>query len=200
LGLHVPLIARWPGRVKPGTSSAELISGEDLAPTFLESARVPVPKELTGRSFLKLLRGEPYTGRKYVFAERGAHGSGLPTNSAAFDLGRCVITPTHKLIYNALWQLPYWPVDFAGDPMWKDLQKRHEAGTLDAKLDRLYFSPTRPMFELYDLKNDPSEFNNLAGKPEAAAVERELKARLQEWMLLERDYLPLPVPPGATGD
>lgn len=199
-GLHVPLIARWPGRVKPGTSSAELISGEDLAPTFLESAGVPVPKELTGRSFLKLLRGEPYTGRKYVFAERGAHGSGLPTNSAAFDLGRCVITPTHKLIYNALWQLPYWPVDFAGDPMWKDLQKRHEAGTLDAKLDRLYFSPTRPMFELYDLKNDPSEFNNLAGKPEAAAVERELKARLQEWMLLERDYLPLPVPPGAAGD
>jgi len=200
LGLHVPLIARWAGRVKPGSSSPELISGEDLAPTFLQCAGVPVPGEMTGRSFLKLLRGEPAEGRKYVFAERGAHGSGLPTNSAAFDLGRCVISPTHKLIYNALWQLPYWPVDFAGDPLWKDLQQRHQAGTLEAKLDRLYFSPTRPMFELYDLKNDPDELNNLAGKPEAAAVERELKAKLQEWMLLERDYVPLPVPPGAAGD
>lgn len=200
LGLHVPLIVRWPGRVKPGTSTTELISGEDLAPTFLQCAGVPVPKEMTGRSFLKVLRGEATEGRRYVFAERGAHGSGLPNNSAAFDLGRCVITPTHKLIYNALWQLPYWPVDFAGDLLWKDLQQRHQAGMLDAKLDRLYFSPTRPMFELYDLKNDPNEFNNLAGKPEAAAVERELKAKLQEWMLLERDYLPLPVPPGAGGD
>lgn len=49
--------------------------------------------------------------------------------------------------------------------------------------------------ELYDLEHDPNEFNNLAGKPEAAGVERELKAALQEWMILERDYLPLPVPP-----
>ena len=67
---------------------------------------------MTGRSFCSLLRGEPFDGRKYVFAERGAHGSGLPQNSAAFDLGRCVVSTRHKLIYNALWQIPYTPVDF----------------------------------------------------------------------------------------
>jgi hypothetical protein len=150
---------------------------------------------MTGRSFWKLLRGEAFTGRRHVFAERGAHGSGLPNNSAAFDLGRCVITRTHKLIYNALWQIPYWPVDFAGDPLWKELEQRHRDGKLDPKLDRLYFAPTRPMFELYDLQKDPSELNNLAGKPEAAALERELKGALQEWMILQRDFLPLPIPP-----
>jgi N-sulfoglucosamine sulfohydrolase len=194
-GVHVPLLVRWPGVVKPGRATAELVSGEDLAPTFLEAAGVAAPKEMTGRSLLKLLRGEPFEGRKYVFAERGAHGGGLPTNSANFDLGRCVITKTHKLIYNALWQIPYWPVDFAGDAFWKELQQMHKDGKLSAELDRLYFSPTRPMFELFDLVADPAELANLAGKPAAAEVEKELKAALQEWMILQHDFLPLPVPP-----
>jgi N-sulfoglucosamine sulfohydrolase len=193
-GVHVPLLVRWPGKIKPGATS-ELISGEDLAPTFLDAAGYPAPKEMTGRSFAALLRGERFEGRKYVFAERGAHGSGLPTNSANFDLGRAVIGKRYKLIYNALWQIPYWPVDFAGDAFWKELIQMHADGKLEARLDRLYFAPTRPMFELYDLVADPNEFENLAGKPEAAAVERELKAALQEWMILERDYVPLPVPP-----
>jgi arylsulfatase A-like enzyme len=198
-GIHVPLLVRWPGKIKPGSSTSELISAEDLAPTFLEAAGLPVPAEMTGRSFVKLLRGEPFEGRKYVFAERGAHGSGLPQHSSAFDLGRVVVSPTHKLIYNATWQLPYHPVDFAGDAFWKELEQMHQDGKLDPKLDRLYFSATRPMFELFDLQADPSEFHNLAGTPEAAAVERELKAALHEWMILERDFVPLPIAPEAKG-
>lgn len=196
-GVRVPLIVRWPGRVKPGTATSELVSGEDLAPTFLEACGVQVPASITGRSFLRLLRGEPFEGRRYVFAERGAHGSGLPTGSSPFDLGRVVVGRTHKLIYNALWQIPYSPVDFAGDPLWKELGELHQAGKLSDEHSRMYFSPTRPMFELYDLTADPAERNNLAGRPEAAEVERELKAALQEWMILERDFLPLPVPPPA---
>ena len=194
-GIHVPLLVRWPGKVKPASSSSELISGEDIAPTFLEAAGLPVPAEMTGKSFVKLLRGEPFEGRQFVFAERGAHGSSLPGNSAGFDLGRVVVTKTHKLIYNALGQLPYWPVDFAGDPFWKEIVQKHEAGKLDAKLDALYFKSPRPMFELYDLEKDPAEFTNLAGSLNAVSVERELKAAMQEWMILQRDFLPLPVTP-----
>jgi arylsulfatase A-like enzyme len=195
-GVRVPLLARWPGRVRPGSTSAELISGEDLAPTFLEAAGGAVPKEMSGRSFLKLLKAEPFSGRKYVFAERGAHGQALPTNSANFDLGRVVVGNRYKLIYNALTHLPYHPVDFAGDAFWKELQQMHRDGKLSPELDRLYFSPTRQMFELFDLEADPAELKNLAGTKEVAAVERELKAALQEWMILQRDFLPLPVPPG----
>jgi arylsulfatase A-like enzyme len=113
-GIHCPLVVRIPGgRGKNGAESyPHLISGEDLAPTFLAAAGVDVPKDMTGVSFLPLLKGEKYSPREYVFAQRGAHGSGLPTNSAAFDLGRCVVGKRHKLIYNALWQIPYHPVDF----------------------------------------------------------------------------------------
>ncbi len=194
-GLNVPLLVRWPGKLKAGAVTSELISGEDLAPTLLEACGLKPLKEMTGRSFLKLLRGETYAGRQYVFAERGAHGSGLPTGTSPFDLGRVVIGKRYKLIYNALWQLPYQPVDFAGQPFWKELQQMHKDGKLSADLSRLLFSPARPMFELFDLESDPSEFKNLIGSTEHAAVEGELKAALQEWMILERDYLPLPIPP-----
>lgn len=195
-GVNVPLIVRWPGQVKAGSTSSELISGEDIAPTFLEACGVSPLKEMTGRSFVKLLRGDAsYAARQYVFAERGAHGSGLPTGTSPFDLGRVVIGKRFKLIYNALWQLPYQPVDFAGQPFWKELEQMNKDGKLSALHARLLFAPTRPMFELFDLESDPNEFTNLIGKPEQAAIEKELKARLQEWMILERDYLPLPIPP-----
>jgi arylsulfatase A-like enzyme len=196
-GLHIPLLVRWPGQARPGSTSDDLISGEDLAPTLLEAAGAPVPKTMTGRSFLRLLKGEAFEGRSYVFAERGAHGSGLPTNSANFDLGRCVISKKHKLIYNALWQIPYTPVDFAGDAFWKELQDLNSKGKIAPELARLYFTPTRPMFELYDLEADPHEMRNLSSLTEHAAVERELKGVLQEWMILQRDFVPLPVPPPA---
>jgi len=34
---------------------------------------------------------------------------------------------------------------------------------------------------LFDLKNDPGETNNLSGKPEAAAIEKDLRDRLMKW-------------------
>ena len=202
-GVHVPLIVRWPGVIKPGSSTTELVSGEDLAPTLLEAAGVAAPPEMTGRSVLRLLRGQPFEGREYVFAERGAHGSALPTTSANFDLGRCVISKRHKLIYNALWQIPYTPVDFAGDLFWTELRKMNRDGELSPELAKLYFAPTRPMFEVYDLESDPAEMRNLAGTKETEALEKTLKGALQEWMILQRDFVPLPVPPtpgqGRTG-
>lgn len=55
------------------------------------------------------------------------------------------------------------------------------------------------MFELYDLQDDPREFNNLAGRRETRDIEQKLMAALQEWMILERDFLPLPVVEGRQG-
>ena len=198
-GINVPLLLRWPGKIKPGRASFALISGEDLAPTFLEAAGNSVPPEITGKSFLRELRGQAQEARKYVFAERGAHHNYLPTQSAAFDLGRCVVGKRYKFIYNALWQLPYQPVDFAEVPVWKDLQARNAAGQLSPELSRIYFAPTRPMFELYDRDRDPGEFTNLAGRPETAAIEQELRTALIEWMVLERDFLPLPIAADPIG-
>ena len=193
-GIHVPLLVRWPGVSKAGASTGELISGEDLAPTFLEAAGVAAAQGDDGAAAsASSCAASRLRAASTCSPSAGPTAAACPNNSAAFDLGRCVVGQRYKLIYNALWQLPYTPVDFAGDPFWKELQQMNAEGKLSPELSRLYFSPTRPMFELYDLQNDPNEFKNLIRTPEGAAMERQLREVLQEWMILERDYLPLPI-------
>ena len=194
-GLNVPLIIRFPEKVRAGHVYRELISGEDIAPTLLDFADLNPLPEMSGKTFKPLLDGKKYDGHQYVFAERGPHGSGLPTSTGAFDLSRCIIGERFKLIYRTLWQLPYHPVDFAGLPMWKELQQMAADGQLEEPWNSLYFSHGRPMFALYDLEQDPHELDNLAGSVELAEIEEELKEALQKWMILNQDYLPLPVPP-----
>jgi hypothetical protein len=105
-----------------------------------------------------------------------------------------VRTPRWKLIYNCTPHMEYSPVDSANDPGWKQVKAAHAAGTLPAELDRAYFTLPRPVLELFDLDNDPSELNNLIGKPEHAAIQDELLRALQEKMILDYDFLPLPLP------
>ena len=61
-GVREPLIIRWPGVVTPGSRSAEPVTTPDLFPTLLEAVGVPsIPEQhCDGRSFLPLLRGEPF--------------------------------------------------------------------------------------------------------------------------------------------
>ena len=44
----------------------------------------------------------------------------------------------------------------------------------------------------FDLRNDPLELNNLAGKKSVADMERTLREELESWMIREHDFLPLP--------
>lgn len=186
-GVHVPLIIRWPGMIAPGSRTERLISGEDLAPTFLAAAGIEPPKEMTGRDIM-----EPPGDRRYLFAERGAHGKGFPESTVTFDLIRCIIGERFKLIYNATPTIPYEPVDFSHLPMYGELRAMNEAGTLDPKFRKLYFPEVRPMFELYDLENDPREQRNLADHPDYQAIKEELILELSYWMIREEDFLPLP--------
>jgi hypothetical protein len=89
--------------------------------------------------------------------------------------------------------MEYWPVDSSKDPGWTEMLAVHQQGKLSPEIDRAYFKRPRPVFELYDLETDPSEFNNLAGQPELAAVEKELKLALQEKAIIDYDFLPLPL-------
>jgi len=61
-GLRVPYIFRWPGRIKPGTSSDERITGVDVYPTLLSLAGIPLPPAekhpVDGESLAPLLLGK----------------------------------------------------------------------------------------------------------------------------------------------
>jgi N-sulfoglucosamine sulfohydrolase len=197
-GLNVPLLAWWPGVIPAGGDSSALISGEDLAPTCLEAAGLTPPRRLSGVSFLPLLKGQDFPAeRRYIFAERGPHGSAtftLNTAASAVDYSRCVRSTRHKLIYNVTPHQRYAPVDSAGNPGWKDILAAHEAGTLAAPFVTSWFTLPRPVYELYDLDQDPHELTNLYGNEGTEAITLELKNALQKKMILDFDYLPLPLP------
>ena len=194
-GLNVPCLARWPGRIRPGSVSDSLLSGEDVGPTFLEAAGLKAPPVMSGRSFHSLLRGQAGPGRELVFAARLTHGS-RPfkegTTTHTFDLSRMVRSSRYKLIYNCTPHMQYSPVDSYTERSWLDITDAHLWGRLDAKLDRTYFG-ARPVMELYDLLNDPAELENLAGRGALKTVERKLTEALQEKMILDWDFLPLPL-------
>jgi N-sulfoglucosamine sulfohydrolase len=202
-GLNVPLLAWWPGVVKPGGDTSALISGEDIAPTCLEAAGLKVPQRISGVSFLPLLKGESFPNeRKYIFAERGPHGSAtfdMNTAASSVDYSRCVRSARYKLIYNVTPHQRYAPVDSAGGPGWKDIVKAHEEKTLATGFEELWFTNPRPVYELYDLEADPHELHNLYGQKELDEVTLELKTVLQRKMILDFDYLPLPIAADPKG-
>ncbi len=195
-GLNVPCVARWPDKIAPGTASHNLLSGEDVTPTFLEAAGLSATKDMSGRSFLPLLRGAAnYQPRKHIFAARIPHGSAnytAQTKSSSFDLSRCARSSSHKLIWNYTPYQEYEPVDSAKGPGWLEILAAHEAGKLSPALGKAYFTRPRPVVELFDLDKDPSELNNLAGQANYARVEEELKIALQEKMVTDYDFLPPP--------
>ncbi len=191
-GLNVPLMARWPGHIKPGRTRT-LISGEDVAATFMQAGGGTPPPGVSGRSFLPLLTGGTYEPRDYIFAARLHHGNGTFTpqsKSSTFDLSRCVRSNKYKLIYNVTPQMEYQPVDSAQDPGWQEMVVAHEAGKLKPEIEQTYFARPRPTLELYDLDADPSELHNLAGKPEMKDIQQTLMAALQEKLILDSDFVP----------
>lgn len=69
-GTHVPMIARWPGTVEPGSINNDLLDFSDFFPTLCAVGRAPVAAEarpLDGRSFLPQLKGKPGDPREWIY-------------------------------------------------------------------------------------------------------------------------------------
>lgn len=72
---RTPMLMRFPGVIKPGTSNNNMVMNVDIAPTILEAAGVPVPKDMQGQSFMPILKGKK-KGREamyYHYYENGEH-------------------------------------------------------------------------------------------------------------------------------
>lgn len=189
-GTNVPLAIAWPARVKGGRKVEDFVSLTDLAPTFLESAGVSIPQEVTGRSLVPTLtaskgaRDHVLTGMERHVPSRGEIRGGYPT--------RTIVTRDYHYIRNFL--PDRWP---AGDPNEKPVSDEQFATTtflgfadIDASPSKAaivadrnspyfrYAAGKRPARELYDLRKDPYELRNLADDPKYAAVVRKLDAQL----------------------
>ncbi len=95
--LAMPLMVRWPGKVKERTKSTALIQNIDYAPTLLEAAGAPVPEDMQGRSFLPVLADgagkAPEDWREAIYY----YYSGENTHAVAAHDG--IRTDRHKLMF-----------------------------------------------------------------------------------------------------
>ena len=56
-GIRSPMLARWPGKISPGTVSDHLSGFQDVLPTLCDLISAPIPDQNTGLSFLPTLLG-----------------------------------------------------------------------------------------------------------------------------------------------
>lgn len=91
-GIRVPLIVRWPGVVKEGSSTDVAVVQTDFMPTFREIAGLQgkPETELDGQSILPVLRGEPsgkFNSRSIVWHFPYSHPEGEAYKNARSDIG-----------------------------------------------------------------------------------------------------------------
>ena len=171
-GLRVPFMVRWPGGSKPMKSEA-MVSTVDILPTILDAAGVVPPKELHGRSLRPVVSSGDAPWRKYLAGEFHFHGS------SPFFPRRAIRDDRYKLIHNLMAGKTKPSTGIDGDRAYPLSQQPKYQDTPTRRAFDTFADP--PEFELYDLKNDPNELNNLAGKADLAEVQQRMKAALEQW-------------------
>ena len=172
-GVRVPLIVRWPGKIKPGTVRADLVSLIDLAPALLSIAGLPIPRHLQGQPFLGDAPSKP---REHVFFIRDRMDE-------TYDMMRGVRTARFKYIRNYQPGKPYAQYIHYMDqmPTLREWRRLNAEGKLEGP-QKLFFAPEKPEEELYDVVNDPHEISNLAGSAEHRNTLAQLRAVQERWM------------------
>jgi N-sulfoglucosamine sulfohydrolase len=180
-GIRVPLIIRWPGRIKPAIVSDELVSMIDVSAQIFDAAGVQMPDYIQGHPFLSEL-AKP---RDYVFAARDRWDD-------VEDKIRCVVGKRYKYIRNDRPDVP-WDSYYAYlenswvRPTYPLLRKMYRDNQLNA-VQKRFFEPRKPKEELYDLQKDPYELENLAGQQEFEPTLRQLRDVLRRWEVETNDH------------
>jgi arylsulfatase A-like enzyme len=68
-GIRVPMIAAWPGKIRPGRTSNHISAFWDVLPTLREVTGIPKPAETDGISFLPGLMGKKQKAHDYLYWE-----------------------------------------------------------------------------------------------------------------------------------
>ena len=152
--LRMPFVMRYPKEIKPKQRNSDMTLNVDFAPTFLDYAGVEkVPSYMQGKSFRGNLIGNTTedwrTSMYYRYWMHMAHHY----NPAHYGIR----TEDYKLIFFYGLQLD---------------------STNNSLKENYYNTPTEPYWELYDLKNDPKEMNNIYEDPKYIDIVKQLKEEL----------------------
>ena len=177
-GTRVPLIVR---QLAGGVGvSDRLVSSIDFGPTVLKLVGLEIPKHMQGRSFIE---GRP---RNYVFGARDRMDE-------RYDIIRSVRDKRYRYIRNyepLKTYYQYMNTPEKGATM-KEIRRIAKAGKLPAAA-KLFMASSKPNEELYDLKNDPHEINNLLGNSKYTDKLVELRNAHSDWVKRTGDLGLLP--------
>ena len=67
--IRVPLLMRHPKLIQAGSTRDQMVLNVDIAPTLLELAGAPIPKQMHGRSLVPLLKGNTSDWRQTILTE-----------------------------------------------------------------------------------------------------------------------------------
>lgn len=213
LGSGVLLAMRWPGGIAAGREVKVPVSLIDLAPTFLAAAGAKTNEEMDGENLLPALAegGQDRTLRGWVLVGREVHTrkgevtreGGLPYPVRAMR--------TDDFLYVKNFKPDRWPMGKPPEGAGKEEptfgQLANETYTtipdIDASPSKAWLVThrnqpgmekfvafawgKRPPEELYDLKKDPWEMNNLAEDPEYQEVLKRYRGRLMAELKAKND-------------
>jgi arylsulfatase len=73
-GIRVPMIAEWPGKIKPGTVNNHPFAFYDVLPTLCDIAGEKAPADTDGISFLPSMLGEKQKDHEFLYWEYPEYG------------------------------------------------------------------------------------------------------------------------------
>ncbi len=159
-----------------GFEAAKVIDGMvthlDLYPTICESAGIPLPEWIQGRSLTPLALGEVETLHSAIFAEHGyeGHNPQRAVRTERYKYIRRVGPPYYRIADNGPANEWFRELGFSNQPDGNEL--------------------------LYDLYFDPMEQNNIASNPDYAEALKEMSLYLDQWIQNTADPFPnVPPPP-----
>jgi arylsulfatase A-like enzyme len=171
-GLNMAFMVRWPGKIKPGRTSA-LTSYADFFPTVMELAGAKVPEGLDGKSLLPVLEGRSSSNHDHVYGL--SHTQGIQ-NRHVYPR-RSVHDGRYHYIFNF-------------NSMERIERERTAGNAINYFIQR--GAETHPADKeemLFDSRSDLYQQNNLAGDPDMDAVRLRLKNELFRWMETQNDFL-----------
>jgi N-sulfoglucosamine sulfohydrolase len=182
-GIKVPLLVRWPAKIKPATVRNDPVCFIDFAPTMLSLAGAEIPARMQGQIFLGEKRAKD---RQYIYAARDRMDE-------VYDRIRAVRDTRYKYIRNFAPELPYaQKISYNEEnPTMKAWRRLSEEGKLTGA-PALFFAPTKPKEELYDTQTDPDEVKNLASDPKYKKHLERMRAALNKWIADTKDLGEVP--------
>ncbi|WP_420602273.1 sulfatase [Flagellimonas sp.] len=176
-GLHVPLIiadfTKSQESIPSGNVDDALVSGLDLGTSSLALAGISIPEYMEGKNIFD----DTGVEREYVISIRDRC-------DFTIDRIRSVRSKDFKYIRNFLTDRPYTQptyMDYDGIEFVKVMHQLHKENKLNSIQDR-FMADERPSEELYDIKNDPFELNNLAENPEYGDTLKKYGNVLDTWI------------------